>query len=43
MKILLDTCTFLWLTSDDEKLSDQAKILFQNTDNSIYLSSVSVW
>ncbi len=43
MKILLDTCAFLWLTSDAKELSDQAKILFQNTDNPVYLSSVSVW
>ena len=43
MKILLDTCAFLWITSDAKELSEQAKILFQNTDNSVYLSSVSVW
>ncbi len=43
MKILLDTCAFLWITSDAKELSEQAKILLQNTDNSIYLSSVSVW
>ena len=43
MKILLDTCAFLWLTSDAKELSNQAKILFQNMDNSVYLSSVSVW
>jgi len=43
VNILLDTCAFLWLTSDAPALSKHAKILFQNTDNSIYLSSVSVW
>ena len=43
MKILLDTCVFLWLASDAKELSDQAKMLFQDTDNSVYLSSVSVW
>jgi PIN domain nuclease of toxin-antitoxin system len=43
VKILLDTCTFLWLASDAKELSDQAKVLFQNTDNAVYLSSVSVW
>ncbi len=43
MKILLDTCAFLWLTNDALELSKQAKILFQNTDNPVYLSSVSVW
>ena len=43
MKILLDTCAFLWLTTDAPELSDKAKILFQNTSNAVYLSSVSVW
>ena len=43
MKILLDTCAFLWLTTDAPELSEKAKILFQNTNNAVYLSSVSVW
>lgn len=43
MKILLDTCAFLWLATDAPELSDQAKMLFQNTNNPVYLSSVSAW
>ncbi len=43
MDILLDTCAFLWLTSDAPELSDKAKALFQNMENPVYLSSVSVW
>ena len=43
MKILLDTCAFLWLTTDAPELSDKARTLFQNIDNAVYLSSVSVW
>ncbi|MDP2902131.1 MAG: type II toxin-antitoxin system VapC family toxin [Methylovulum sp.] len=43
MKILLDTYTFLWLTIDAAEVSEKAKLLFQNPENSIYLSSVSVW
>jgi PIN domain nuclease of toxin-antitoxin system len=43
MKILLDTCAFLWLTTDAPELSDKAKTLFQNTDNAVYLSCVSAW
>ena len=43
MKILLDTCTFLWLTTDAPELSEKAKTVFQNIDNAVYLSSVSVW
>lgn len=43
MKILLDTCAFLWLATDAPELSRQAKMLFQDTDNPVYLSSVSAW
>lgn len=43
MKILLDTCTFLWLINDAQELSESAKNLFQDTNNPIFLSSVSVW
>jgi PIN domain nuclease of toxin-antitoxin system len=43
MKILLDTCAFLWLTTDATELSEKAKILFQDTQNTVYLSSVSAW
>jgi len=43
MKILLDTCAFLWLATDAPELSDKAKLLFQNTNNAVYLSSISVW
>lgn len=43
MKILLDTCTFLWLINDAQELSESAKKLFQNTNNPVFLSSVYVW
>jgi hypothetical protein len=43
MKLLLDTCTFLWLTTDDPELSHTAKLMFQYEDNAVYLSSVSAW
>jgi PIN domain nuclease of toxin-antitoxin system len=43
MKILLDTCAFLWLTTDAPELSDKARTQFQNIDNAVYLSSVSEW
>lgn len=43
MNILLDTCAFLWVTTDAPELSEKAKVLFQNTENAVYLSSVSVW
>lgn len=43
MKLLLDTCTFLWACSAEEKLSENARNLFQNPDNEVYLSVASCW
>jgi PIN domain nuclease of toxin-antitoxin system len=43
MKLLLDTCTFLWLALDDPALSDPAKEAFKNPHNEIFLSVVSAW
>jgi PIN domain nuclease of toxin-antitoxin system len=43
MRILLDTCTFLWLVSDAHELSDHARELYADPDNEVYLSSVSAW
>jgi PIN domain nuclease of toxin-antitoxin system len=43
MKILLDTCTFLWIITDDSKLSPNARELFSDSAHDIYLSVVSVW
>ena len=43
MKILLDTCAFLWIISDDPNLSPRARALFSDPENDIYLSAVSVW
>ncbi|CAB1085091.1 hypothetical protein D1AOALGA4SA_12586 [Olavius algarvensis Delta 1 endosymbiont] len=43
MKVLLDTCTFLWIITDDPKLSSQAKDLFLDPSNEVYLSVASTW
>jgi len=43
LKVLLDTCTFLWITQDAEELSEHAKEVFKNPNNEIFLSSVSSW
>lgn len=34
---------FLWLAADDPELSEKAKELFQDTENLVYLSVVSIW
>ena len=43
MNILLDTCTFLWITLDSPELSPEARDVFLNSDNEVYLSAVSAW
>ena len=43
MKALLDTCTFLWMISDPEKLSPTVLNILRDPENDIYLSSVSTW
>ncbi len=43
MKILLDTCAFLWIISDSDDLSQTARTLFTNPENDVYLSVVSAW
>lgn len=43
MKLLLDTCTFLWIIKDAPDLSKKAKSLFSDAENEIYLSSISTW
>ena len=43
MKILLDTCTFLWVIVDAPELSNPARELFVDPANEVYLSAVSTW
>ncbi len=43
MKLLLDTCTFLWLITDDDSLSLKSRKLFADQTNDVFLSAVSGW
>ncbi|MEI6399131.1 MAG: type II toxin-antitoxin system VapC family toxin [Pseudomonadota bacterium] len=43
MKILLDTCDFLYLISGDSKLSSRALSAILDPLNSVFLSAVSCW
>lgn len=43
MTLLLDTCTFIWLCSDPEKLSGPAAEALDKLANSRALSMASVW
>ncbi|MDQ2679686.1 MAG: type II toxin-antitoxin system VapC family toxin [Candidatus Eremiobacteraeota bacterium] len=42
-RLLLDTCTFLWLVSDNSALSETARKCFATPNNEVYLSTASVW
>ena len=43
MKVLLDTCTFLWIAVDAPDLSETARDVFRDPDNDVYLSAASAW
>jgi len=43
LRILLDTCTFLWIINAEQKLSSSARELFVDPLNEVFLSSVSSW
>jgi PIN domain nuclease of toxin-antitoxin system len=43
MKLIVDTCTFLWLASAEQKLSANARTLLQDSGNILLLSAASVW
>jgi PIN domain nuclease of toxin-antitoxin system len=43
MRYLLDTSVFLWLIFDQPSYSMRAAHLFRDTENTFFLSAVSVW
>ena len=43
MRILLDTCEFLWLVSGDPKLSASVSAAIREPNNQVFLSAVSFW
>jgi PIN domain nuclease of toxin-antitoxin system len=43
MKVLVDTCTFLWIASESPRLSKTAATVFLDRDNEPYLSAASAW
>lgn len=43
MKVLLDTCSFLWIISDDQALSPLSREIFSDRTHEIVLSAISVW
>ena len=43
MNLLLDTCTFLWMITDDPALSSRARDLVRGPAQRVFLSGVSAW
>lgn len=43
MRILVDTCVFLWLAADAPSLSSSAKAACIDPANDVYFSAVSAW
>ena len=43
MRLLLDTCTFLWIAAGSAQLSRRAAELFGDPANDVFLSAVSAW
>lgn len=43
MKVLLDTHAFLWMLTDDRRLSRRARRVIANVSNHLYLSAASLW
>lgn len=43
MKVLLDTCTFLWMLNGDPSLSDRAREIITDSDVDLFLSAASSW
>ena len=41
--MLLDTCTFLWLVFDADRLTGTVRDAFREPTNDVYLSTVSAW
>ena len=43
MRYLLDTHTLLWIVDDDPKLGHEARIIYLNDENEIFVSIASIW
>lgn len=43
MRLLLDTCTFLWLAGGSDEVSPRAREAFVDPANDVFLSAASAW
>ena len=43
MNAIVDTHTFLWMVTDDRRLSDVARRVIEDGANEVFLSAASMW
>jgi PIN domain nuclease of toxin-antitoxin system len=43
VRLLLDSCTFLWMIWDEPELTARARALIADPRNEVYLSAISLW
>jgi PIN domain nuclease of toxin-antitoxin system len=43
MRLLLDTCVFLWLIWDARELPEQVREVIADPEHELWLSSISIW
>jgi PIN domain nuclease of toxin-antitoxin system len=43
LRLLLDTCTFLWIVGGDPALSARAREAFVDPEADVFLSAASAW
>ena len=43
MRVLLDTCTFLWTLTGDSRLPPGVAKVFRDPSNDVFLSAASAW
>jgi PIN domain nuclease of toxin-antitoxin system len=43
VRLLLDTCTFLWIVGGDAALSARARAAFVDPESEVFLSAASAW
>jgi PIN domain nuclease of toxin-antitoxin system len=43
VRVLVDTCTFLWYADNNDRLSNRARTCIEDLGNALYLSVASVW
>jgi PIN domain nuclease of toxin-antitoxin system len=43
VKLLLDTCTFVWIAEKSRRIPPQVVDLYESDQNEVYLSAASAW